>query len=301
MPMPNRNLQGDYRYAYQGQEVDPETGKEAFELRLWDNRIGRWLTTDPYGQYNSPYLGMANNPISAIDPDGGFSWLGAQWFKLWHGGEISEVEHSSGNGSYYKVTGFGSEGSSIAVGRGGVLRAENGPRNLAGAGGLSLFDTNSTADGIPDVYIEANAAVIQGTFKADVRLLGTKVGLGGSLPTAAPIYDLGFKADTSNRQNMFKWNQPVNGSSGDAFGIGAAYGVGADFKFDNSTGSLKEVTYSALVSELTNEYHISGIHKSKISRSKLGINIGATASFLVGLEANFKIGIIIPGADGNKM
>lgn len=72
--MPNRTLSGaeGYRYAYQGQEKDPETGKEAFELRLWDSRIGRWLTTDPYGQF-SPYLGMGNNPISQIDPDGGMS------------------------------------------------------------------------------------------------------------------------------------------------------------------------------------------------------------------------------------
>src|SRR5690606_27822967 len=63
-----------YRYAFQGQEKDRETGKEAFELRLWDSRIGRWLTTDPAGQYASPYLGMGNNPISRVDPDGGFDW-----------------------------------------------------------------------------------------------------------------------------------------------------------------------------------------------------------------------------------
>ena len=74
MPMPNRNVEGDYRYAYQGQEKDPETGKEAFELRLWDSRIGRWLSPDPYGQFHSPYLGMGNNPINGIDPDGG-CWI----------------------------------------------------------------------------------------------------------------------------------------------------------------------------------------------------------------------------------
>ena len=75
MPMPGRKIvNGEpYRYAYQGQEKDPETGKEAFQLRLWDARIGRWLTTDPYGQFASPYLGMGNNPITQIDPDGGFS------------------------------------------------------------------------------------------------------------------------------------------------------------------------------------------------------------------------------------
>ena len=71
MPMPNKHVQGDYRYAYQGQEKDPETGMEAFELRLWDGRIGRWLNPDPYGQYSSPYLGMGNNPINGVDPDGG--------------------------------------------------------------------------------------------------------------------------------------------------------------------------------------------------------------------------------------
>ena len=74
MPMPGRNNdanQSEYRYKYQGQEKDAETGMEAFELRLWDARIGRWLTTDPAGQYSSPYLGMGNNPISRVDPDGG--------------------------------------------------------------------------------------------------------------------------------------------------------------------------------------------------------------------------------------
>ncbi|MDD7886035.1 RHS repeat domain-containing protein [Flavivirga sp. 57AJ16] len=73
MPMPFRNIAADYRYAFQGQELDGETGKEAFQLRLWDGRIGRWLSTDPYGQFASPYLGMGNNPITNIDPDGGMS------------------------------------------------------------------------------------------------------------------------------------------------------------------------------------------------------------------------------------
>ena len=69
--LPSRNSL-NYRYAFQGQELDTETGMEAFQLRLWDGRIGRWLSTDPYRQYASPYLGMGNNPISSIDPDGGF-------------------------------------------------------------------------------------------------------------------------------------------------------------------------------------------------------------------------------------
>lgn len=73
MPMPGKNMVGDYRYGYQGEfaETDPETGKVAFELRLYDPRINRWLSPDPYGQFDSPYLAMGNNWISMVDPDGG--------------------------------------------------------------------------------------------------------------------------------------------------------------------------------------------------------------------------------------
>lgn len=75
VPKPNRNTQSDYRYGYQGEFAEKEgeiPGVNSFELRLWDSRIGRWLTTDPANQYASPYLGMGNNPISMTDPDGGY-------------------------------------------------------------------------------------------------------------------------------------------------------------------------------------------------------------------------------------
>jgi RHS repeat-associated protein len=63
-----------YRYGYQGQyaEKDAETGFESFELRLYNSRIGRWSSYDPEGQFSSPYVGMGNNPISVIDPNGGW-------------------------------------------------------------------------------------------------------------------------------------------------------------------------------------------------------------------------------------
>lgn len=43
----------------------------SFELRQYDPVVGRWLSTDPYRQFYSPYVGMGNNPISSIEPDGG--------------------------------------------------------------------------------------------------------------------------------------------------------------------------------------------------------------------------------------
>ncbi|GAA4277403.1 hypothetical protein GCM10022259_21270 [Aquimarina mytili] len=119
MPMPGRTLSGaeGYRYAYQGQEKDTETGKEAFQLRLWDSRIGRWLTTDPYGQYSSPYLGMGNDPINGIDSDGGWkSWWGAAWayLKGGFGGKIqrntdSEFVAANPDKEYYITQDIGGD------------------------------------------------------------------------------------------------------------------------------------------------------------------------------------------------
>lgn len=63
-----------YRHGYQGQfaEHDEETGWSSFELRMYDPIIARWTSTDPYGQFYSPYLAMGNVPGS-VDPDGGLS------------------------------------------------------------------------------------------------------------------------------------------------------------------------------------------------------------------------------------
>ncbi len=38
---------------------------------MYDPAIGRWMSTDPMGQYASPYVGMGNNPVDRVDPDGG--------------------------------------------------------------------------------------------------------------------------------------------------------------------------------------------------------------------------------------
>lgn len=65
-----------YRYGYQGQfaEKDVKQGWNEFEARNWDARMARWTSVDPAGQFHSPYMGMGNNPVLSIDPDGRFAW-----------------------------------------------------------------------------------------------------------------------------------------------------------------------------------------------------------------------------------
>jgi hypothetical protein len=64
---------------------------------MYDPLIGRWLGADPYRQFASPYVGMGNDPVNLIDPDGGGAgglnagtglWnMGAGWGLI--GGAIS--------------------------------------------------------------------------------------------------------------------------------------------------------------------------------------------------------------------
>jgi len=73
-----------YRYKYQGQyaEKDEETGWSHFELREWDPILGRWLVRDPERQHYSPFVGMGNNPVSGVDPDGGWVKGAGLWSNM---------------------------------------------------------------------------------------------------------------------------------------------------------------------------------------------------------------------------
>jgi len=58
---------------YQGDhsQHDDETGYNEFALRNYDPQIGRWVQVDPRNQFPSGFIGMGNNPINNVDPDGG--------------------------------------------------------------------------------------------------------------------------------------------------------------------------------------------------------------------------------------
>ena len=78
MVMPGRKANfGNYRYGFNGMESDNEVKGDGntydYGARVYDPRIGRWMSTDPLrGAYPglSPYNFAGNTPISAKDPDG---------------------------------------------------------------------------------------------------------------------------------------------------------------------------------------------------------------------------------------
>ena len=68
-------MSGKYRYGFNGKEKDGEIAKDNYDFgaRIYDGRIGRWMSVDPYRFKNpdvSPFKAFNNSPIIFVDPDG---------------------------------------------------------------------------------------------------------------------------------------------------------------------------------------------------------------------------------------
>lgn len=68
---------GNYRFGFNGKQKDNEVkglgNSLDFGARMYDSRLGRWLSTDPLEikyPFVSPYSFALNNPIIFIDPSG---------------------------------------------------------------------------------------------------------------------------------------------------------------------------------------------------------------------------------------
>ena len=75
-----RTIQGDfYRRGFNGMEKDDEVkgGGNSYDFgaRMYDSRLGRFLSLDRFADKNpcfSPYLISDNNPVVFVDSDGNF-------------------------------------------------------------------------------------------------------------------------------------------------------------------------------------------------------------------------------------
>lgn len=74
--MPGRNGGSNYRYSFNGQENQNglTEGDLDFGMRIYDSRLGRWFSVDPYSSETpswTPYRFGFDNPVFWIDRDGG--------------------------------------------------------------------------------------------------------------------------------------------------------------------------------------------------------------------------------------
>ena len=76
MTMPGRSYNAHtYRHGFTGHEKENDLAEGIYttEYRLYDTRVGRWLSVDPLWLDNvgeSPYLYCSGMPMIYFDPDG---------------------------------------------------------------------------------------------------------------------------------------------------------------------------------------------------------------------------------------
>ncbi|MGJ1446712.1 RHS repeat-associated core domain-containing protein [Sphingobacterium spiritivorum] len=222
------------RYGYQGQyaEKDGETGWNNFDLRNYDAAIGRWLTVDPYGQYYSPYVGMGNNPVSGVDPDGGFStWLGAKiWAMFNGGGSISKTDEG-----IYKVSQSTEHSVRIVGGWSSGLGPVNIPRSYSAPAVRSNFKRDPAYGpwmGGVDLFNTTNKGETQGALQTALPFAMTVASIDGPLPIGdvasavvvigAATYDL-----TQRKYVTYTLTNPATGQiyAGRSSGFGDPYSI----------------------------------------------------------------------------
>jgi RHS repeat-associated protein len=81
MTMPGRSYNAHtYRHGFTGHEKESDLAEGIYttEYRLYDARVGRWLSVDPLFEKHvgmSPYNYCMLNPVMMVDPDGNFAWV----------------------------------------------------------------------------------------------------------------------------------------------------------------------------------------------------------------------------------
>ncbi|NQY29047.1 MAG: RHS repeat-associated core domain-containing protein [Flavobacteriaceae bacterium] len=284
MAMPQRKLtNGTYRYAFQGQELDPETGKEAFQLRLWDGRIGRWLTTDPYGQYHSPYLGMGNDPINGIDPDGGYrTWIGAAFG--WIGGGFQGSIRNPGLGGNENYAVYKGSFQNDGQGSFGSFVYQNDyGSDLNWAQEHLYFDASAGVDfGLQaGGNFKAFGAKFAANYKKDVNPL-VKIGF---------KYDKGpsFTAVPNGPNSTYRKNEVNEWNLSGLAGVGQSFTHSRGFWLPN--GDVKSEVSNLVIITIVENYHTSGVHKGKVKSRKFGWGFGADVSALLGFNYNVGVGL----------
>jgi RHS repeat-associated protein len=140
---------GSYQYTYNGKERNDELGLDLFDYgaRMYDPAIARWNAVDPLAAYNgseSPYAYVGNNPVSYIDPNGGFRIPAA--FRSKYPNLVNYIE----NQLQSHIENSAAISGALFYFSGGNLNPEQIAADFKVDSGPILKETNSFADGYYD-------------------------------------------------------------------------------------------------------------------------------------------------------
>ncbi len=113
------------------------------------NRLGRFLSPDPYGQFYSAYTGMGNNPVNLVDPSGGIARGWRIHTSEWKSGDMPSIGEPNWYLKHFDIFifidfGQGPTGGSSGGGNGG----STGP-GCGSGGGSGSPNSDSHLSGPP--------------------------------------------------------------------------------------------------------------------------------------------------------
>lgn len=261
--LPGRNSSTSllYKYGYQGQfaEEDAETGYNQFEARLYDGRLGRWMTVDPANQFHSPYLAMGNDPLNYTDPTGEFAWapviIGAALGGLsgWQNGQAlgakgwSMAGYIAGGALVGAASGH--VGSTIATS--GMLMANT--VSIAGASLVNSLGTSMYTGGQTDVSMSLGVASYNfdknewGSFGSSNSILeniGYGLGAFANVSDGWAALKGAYNSKTTLELQTAGHSQTYNPETGETFSWGAMKENGEyyDRTIENALKKLNPVT-----------------------------------------------------------
>lgn len=232
--MPGRTYRGEdrYRYGFNGKENDNEVkgdgNQQDYGMRIYDPRIGRFLSVDPLNKqypWNSTYAFAEDNPIKYIDLDGleqfdpqakqptGITYLGIATIPT--GGIVDEKRFiKAGNYRLHGVT--NNEGKQWWIAR---KNTRGGYQDdfIVGNDAVGLFRKHSGQLDWGATWIErseSNGGGLWGGFKAAWTpqnvAAGAMIGMGGLISLGAKLNTANIaapKTPTSTPSALLDWGE----------------------------------------------------------------------------------------------
>lgn len=160
-------------------EVKGSGNSYTTEFRQYDARLGKWLSVDPLFKdypWQSPYVGLDNNPIILTDPKG----LGTdEWVEkdgqMSYDNRVTNQEDATalyGEGAIYRPNGYtytSSDGSNIELGDYGFFK-QNG--QIKSSPDLAEKSLAYTEPELAMVQAQSEIFKIRGSYQASVGIIG---------------------------------------------------------------------------------------------------------------------------------
>ncbi len=249
MVMPGRKYQaavGLYRYGFNGKENDNEVKGEGnqqdYGMRIYDPRIGKFLSVDPLtAEYPmlTPYQFASNRPIDGIDQDG------LEW---------KPVNGANGNVTDYIWAGFNADGSPVAGSKPGGNIYNNGATYNYGS--ISVGDFHVGTFSVTDGSNIRGSSMISGnsaSFSFDEvdengRSTNTAFNsghLGNAQGASGDQFASSLNSKFKDYENTSK-PQPASGSIGDGYLPGEEFFGGGTLKAAGML-ALKKVSAKLII------------------------------------------------------